>query len=114
MVTRLETQLGPAANVNPIGTTYTNLYTSTAATTNILVHMTNTSAQAQLVRLFIADSSWTSGLPAGTTLIAAIVFDASIGVGNSLQVSGIIMVSGQKLIARAAAAEVLTSLRLEW
>ena len=59
--------------VTALGTTYTLLGTVPSSTTwNTLVSITNRTSGASNLRLYIADSSWSSGEPTGGTLKAAI------------------------------------------
>lgn len=110
MTTRLEDRFG---ELTGLGTTYTIIGAAVPASTtwNTMITVTNrTSAGTAAVvnlRLYIADNSWTTGEPTGGTLKAAIAYDAAIAPGDVLQISGVVVKTGEKLIARSDTASSL-------
>lgn len=100
MATRIEDRLGAAKDV---GTTYVNVGTVPASTTfNVLVHIA--ALAACNLRLYVAASSWTTGEPTGSDLIATLAKDMPLVAGEVAQITGVIMLTGEKLIARASVA----------
>jgi hypothetical protein len=110
MATRTEDRFGEATG---LGTTYTLLGTVPASTTwNLLVNVTNRTAGVVKLRLYVADTSWTTGEPTGGTLKAAIAYDTPIAVGDVWYDSGVVMKTTEKLVARsdtAASLDILVS-----
>lgn len=106
MATRLEDRFGELA---ALGTAYTIVGAAVPASTawNLLVNVTNRTAGTVKLRLYIADTSWTTGEPTGSTLKAAIAYDLSVLAGDVIQISGIIMKTTEKLIARSDTASSL-------
>ena len=102
MATRTEDRLGAAKDV---GTTYVNVGTVPASTTfNAIVR--TVCHVACSVRLYIAANSWTTGEPTGSDLVAKLAYDRPMVVGEVIEDTGIILETGEKLIARASAAGV--------
>ena len=103
MSTYAEDRFGEIAS---LGTTYTIVGAAVPSVTkwNVLVNVTNRTAAASLLRLYIADTSWTTGEPTGGTLKVALAYDRSIAAGAVVQITGIIMKTTEKLIARASVA----------
>lgn len=110
MATRTEDRFGETTG---LGTTYTLLGTVPASTTwNLLVNVTNRTAGVVKLRLYVADTSWTTGEPTGGTLKAAIAYDTPIAVGDVWYDSGVVMKTTEKLVARsdtAASLDILVS-----
>ena len=107
MTTRLEDRFG---EISGLGTTYTIVGAAVPASTkwNTLINLANRHASATIkVRLYIADTSWTTGEPTGGTLKAAIAYDLSLLPGTVEQITGIIMLTTEKLIARSDTASSL-------
>ena len=105
MATRTEDRFG---ELTSLGTSYTLLATVTSGHTfNFLFNVTNRTAGDSLLRLYIADSSWSTGEPTGGTLKAAIAYDLPIGGGQTQQISGIIGKTTEKIVARASVASSL-------
>lgn len=100
-----ETRFGATSS---LGSTYTNLATIAASTTaNILLNVTNRTAVTANFRAYVADNSWSSGEPTGGTLKAAIAYDMPIAAGDVVQISGIVMNTGEKLIVYSGTASSL-------
>lgn len=106
MTTRLEDRFG---ELTALGTTYTIVGAAVPSATkwNVLVNITNRAASASNLRLYIADTSWSSGEPTGGTLKAALAYDTPLAVGEVIQITGIILKTTEKLIARASVASSL-------
>lgn len=105
MTTRLEDRFG---EVTGLGTTYTNLGTVPASTMwNTLFNITNRAATPAKLRLYIADTSWTTGEPTGGTLKAALAHDMQVSPGDVVQITGVIAKANEKLIARSDTASSL-------
>lgn len=106
MTTRLEDRFG---ELTALGTTYTIVGAAVPASTswNLLINVTNRTADTVKLRLYIADTSWSSGEPASTTLKAAIAYDYPILAGDVVQISGIIMKTTEKLVAYSSVASAL-------
>lgn len=104
--TRTEDRFG---ELTALGTTYTIVGAAVPALTtwNLLVNITNRTASPVNLRLYIADTSWSSAEPSGGTLKTAICYDWIISPGIPVQISGFIMKTTEKLIARASAASSL-------
>ena len=80
MATRTEDRFGEATS---LGTTYTLIATvATSHTYNLLVNVTNRTASASNLRLYIADTSWSTGEPTGGTLKVAVAYDLPIAAGD--------------------------------
>lgn len=102
---RTEKQFGYSALV---GTTYVSLGQVPAATKwNLLLNVANRTASSAKLRAYIADTTWTTGEPTGTTLVAAIAYDRTITAGDVFQVSGVVMSAGQKLVVYSSVASSL-------
>lgn len=104
MALRQEKQLGPSTNVNPLAaTTYTNIYTVPASTTsNVVLMVTNRSTGSVKARSYVAGSGWTTGEPATTNLVAAVIYDRILGPGESYATPyPFLMSAGQKLVCWA-------------
>lgn len=85
--------------VSALGTSYTLLATVPSATTwNLHLHIANRVSTTVKVRVFIADTSWTSGEPTGGTLVAAIAYDLAINSGEIVQITGIVMTATDELV----------------
>lgn len=100
---RTEKRLGVATS---LGTTYTNLFTA-AATTNTLLNVTNRTSSVASLRAYIATSSWSTGEPTGSTLVASIAYDYQLAPGEVAQFSGNVLASGEKCIVRSDTASSL-------
>ena len=100
MTTRLEDRFG---ELTALGTTYTIIGGAVPASTtwNTLVHATNRTASAVKLRLYIADTSWSSGEPTAGTLKVALAYDMDIIGGESVQITGIVVKTTEKLVARS-------------
>lgn len=99
MATRTESRFGVAKAL--AATTYTLVATVAASTTaNLLIHVANLTAGTVKVRLYIADTTWSTGAPSGSTLIETLAFDETIVAGAPpLQISGVIANTGDKIVA---------------
>lgn len=97
MSSRIETQFG---TVKDLGTTYTIVGSAVASghDLNLLLNVTNLLTSVVKIRVYIADTSWSSGAPSGSTKVAAIANDLPIAVGDVVQISGIILTATQKLV----------------
>lgn len=106
MTTRLEDRFG---EITGLGTTYTIVGAAVPASTkwNLLVNVANRTTTPAKLRLYIADTSWSTGEPTGGTLKAAIAYDLLFMPGAVKQISGIIMLATEKLIARSDTASSL-------
>jgi len=106
MTARLEDRFG---ELTALGTSYTIVGGAVPASTmwNLLVNVTNRTTGTAKLRLFIADTSWTTGEPTGSTLKAAIAYDLGIIPGDVVQISGIVMKPTEKLVARSDTASSL-------
>lgn len=101
MASRDEDRFG---EVSGLGLTYVIVGAAVPALTkwNLLVNVTNRLASATAkLRLYIADTSWSSGEPTAGALKAAIAYDLPIAAGDTVQISGIILKTTEKLIARS-------------
>lgn len=105
MATRTEDRVGEATG---LGTTYTSLGTVPASTTwNVLLNVTNRLTASVKLRAFVADNSWSTGEPTGGTLKFAMAYDMSIGAGETVQISGNVMKTTEKLVVRSDTAAAL-------
>lgn len=105
MATRTETRFG---QVTALGSTYTNIATIAASTTaNILLNITNRTASQVNFRAYVADTSWSSGEPTGGTIKAAIAYDMPIAAGDVVQISGVTMLTTEKLVVYSGTASAL-------
>lgn len=96
---RTEARFGAANN---LGTTYVNIGTVPALTVwNVLLNVANRLTVAALFRAYIADASWTTGEPTGSTLKAAIAFDVKIKAGEVKQISGAVMYATEQIVVRS-------------
>lgn len=99
---RTETRFGA---VTALGATYTNLYTVPASTTvNLLLNVTNRTATLAYLRVYIADTSWSTGEPTAGTIKAAIAYDMPITAGTVAQISGIVLNTTEKLVVYSSVA----------
>lgn len=100
MTTRIETQFGA---VKDLGTTYTlcGSAVSTGHEYNLHLNVTNLLTSVVKVRAYIADTSWGSGAPSGSTKVAALAFDMPVAVGQTIQITGIVLTAAQKLVVRS-------------
>jgi hypothetical protein len=88
-----------------LGSTYTNIGTVPASTTwNVGLNIANRTAAAVNLRAYVADTTWTTGEPSGSTLKAAICYDLSIAANGMAQITGIVMATTEKLIVYAGTA----------
>ena len=104
MSSRIETQFG---TVKDLGTTYTQVGSAVASGHEYNLHLNVTNVSASAVtgfRAYIADTSWSSGEPTGSTKVAAIVFDMPLAVGQTVQITGIVLTATQELVVRSSAA----------
>lgn len=98
-MTRTEDRLGVA---KAVGTSYTNLGTVAASTTwNLTLQAVNKTSGAVVIRAFVADSSWSTGEPTGSTLQYAICYDFTLEAGQTVQFGPEILLTGEKLIVRS-------------
>lgn len=106
MATRTEDRFG---ELTSLGTAYTIVGAAVPASTtwNTLINITNRTTGTANLRLYIADTSWSSGEPASTTLKAAIAYDYPILAGDVVQISGIILKTTEKLVAYSSVASAL-------
>lgn len=100
---RNETRFG---ELTSLGTTYTIIGAAVPSATkwNMLVNITNRTGASALLRLYIADTSWTTGEPTGGTLKTAIAYDLPIAAGDVVQISGIVANATEKIVARSSVA----------
>ena len=98
MTTRTEDRFG---ELTALGTAYTIVGAAVPASTtwNTLINITNRTTGTAKLRLYIADTSWTTGEPTGSTLKAAIAYGYPILAGDVVQISGVILKTTEKLIA---------------
>lgn len=105
MATRTESRFG---DQTALGTTYTSMFTvTTSHTYNLHINITNRTGSSVNFRAYIADNSWSSGEPTGGTLKSAIAYDLPIAAGDVVQISGIVLLSGEKLVVRSGTASAL-------
>lgn len=105
MAVRSETRFG---SISLVGTTYVSVGTVPSATTwNVLLHVANRTAGAVKLRAYIADSTWSTGEPTGTTFKATIAYDLSVSANGVIQISGFVMGAGEKLVVYADTASSL-------
>lgn len=97
MATRIETQFGVAKDLDA---TYTQIGSAVASghAWNLLLNVTNLLTSVVKLRAFIADTTWSTGAPSGSTKVAAIAFDAPVAAGDVLQISGVVLAATQKLV----------------
>ncbi len=98
MTTRLEARLGAAKDV---GTAYVSVGTA-ASDFNLLIHLAATLACA--VEVYVAAASWTTGAPTGSDLVAKLAYDMPLVAGEVAQITGVIMLSGEKLVVQSSVA----------
>lgn len=103
MSSRIEAQFGA---VKDLSTTYTQVGSAVASghLHNVHLNVTNSAATARTFRAFIADTSWSSGEPTGSTKFAAICFDLPIAVGQLVQITGVILSATQELVVWSSGA----------
>lgn len=106
MATRTEDRFG---EVTALGSTYTIIGSAVPASTtwNVLFNITNRTSSVANLRLYIADTSWSTGEPTGGTLKAAVAYDMPIAVGDVVQISGIIYKTTNKIVAYSSVASAL-------
>lgn len=105
MATRTEKRFG---ETTALGTTYTLLGTVPSATTwNVLLTVCNRTAAGALLRVYVADTSWSSGEPTGGTLKWAVCYDLPISPGEVVKISGFIMNATEELVVRSDTASSL-------
>lgn len=107
MANRDENRFG---EVTSIGTTYTIVGAAVPAATmwNTHIHLLNRHTSTTIkVRVFIADTSWTTGEPTGGTLKTALAYDTSLAPGEMIQITGVIMKTTEKLVVRSDTASSL-------
>lgn len=90
-----------------VGTTYTSLGAGTSGKTyHLRLHMTNITTDDIAVRAYVADPTWASGEPAGSTLTYTIVKDVTIPPGMTLSLE--VFLSGtEDLVVRSDTASSL-------
>jgi hypothetical protein len=94
--------------VSALGATYTLLATVPSATTwNLHLHIANRLASTVKLRAYIADTTWASGEPTGSTLVAAIAYDLAIDANEVLQITGIVLTATDELVVYADTASSL-------
>ena len=100
MTTRLEDRFG---ELTGLGVTYTIVGAAVPAITtwNILANVTNRTTSSVKLRLYIADTSWSSGEPTGGTLKTALAYDMPLSAGEVVQISGVIVKTTEKIVARS-------------
>lgn len=103
MATRTEDRFG---EVSGLGTTYTSVGGPVPASTtwNVLFNVTNVTGANSSLRLYIADTSWTSGEPTAGTLKVRIAYDLIVAAGETLQITGFIVKTTEEIVARASVA----------
>lgn len=103
---RTETRFGATSS---LGTTYTNVYTvPTATTANVLLNITSRSSSTVYFRAYIATSSWTSGEPTSTALVACVAYDTAIYANDApTQISNVVINAGEKLVVYSSSASSL-------
>lgn len=97
---RIESQFGAAKD---LGSTYTAIGSAVASNHawNLLLNVTSLLTTVVKFRAYIADTSWSSGAPSGSTKTAAIVFDYPVAPGDVVQISGVVLAATQKLVVYA-------------
>lgn len=103
---RTETQLGV---YTALGTAYTQVGSDIAASTTFNLHLnvTNRTTNTAKLRAYVADGTWSSGEPTGSTIEAAIAYDLPIAPGEVVQISGIVMATTNALVVRSDTASSL-------
>lgn len=106
MATRTENRFG---QVTALGSTYTIIGSAVPSSTtwNVLFNITNRTSSVANLRLYIADNSWSSGEPTGGTLKTAVAYDMPIAVGDVVQISGIVYLTTEKIVAYSSVASAL-------
>lgn len=99
---RTEARLGA---VSGLDAAYVNVGTA-SDDFNLNVNVTNRTDATVELRLYIAPGSWSADEPTGAGAYA-IAYDLPIAAGDVVQISGVLMISGEKLIAHAGAADSL-------
>ena len=94
---RDEEQFG---TVKDLDSTYTLLgEVPTGHRWNVYLQAVNLLDTVVKIRAFIADNSWSSAEPSGSTKVVAIAYDTDVGSeGGIFFESGIVMLAGQKLV----------------
>lgn len=104
---RVETRFGGTVAV---GTAYVTLATIGAGTTaNLLLNVANRTTGGAAIRVYVAGSAYSSGEPTGAgTVVAAIAYDMTVPANDPpIQISGIVMNAGEKLVVRSDTASSL-------
>jgi hypothetical protein len=107
MATRTEKRFG---ELSAVGLTYVIVGAAVPSSTtwNMLVHVTNRTTSSSLLRLYIADATWTTGEPTSTALKVALAYDFLVAPGDSVVVcSGIIVKATEQIVARSSVASSL-------
>lgn len=87
-----------------LGVTYTQIGPDVPASTtwNTHINITNrTASTTAKLRLYIADTSWTTGEPTGGTLKVALAYDMPIAAGETVQISGVVVLTTEQVVARS-------------
>lgn len=101
MATRTEKRFGETTG---LGTAYTQIGPDVPASTTWVTHfnITNRTASTTVkLRLYIADTSWTTGEPTGGTLKTALAYDTPIAAGEVVQISGVVVLTTEQIVARS-------------
>jgi hypothetical protein len=100
MTTRLEKRFGEGTSV---GQTYVRIGPAVPGATTWVTHinLTNRTAGTIKVRLYIADTSWSTGEPTGGTLKTAICYDLPLLPGGDQQILGVVLLTTEQFIARS-------------
>ena len=100
MSSRIETHFGTTKD---LGTTYTQIGSGIASghLLNLHLNVTNLLTSVVKLRAYIADTSWSSGEPTGSTKVASIAFDVPVAAGETLQITGVILAATHELVVRS-------------
>ena len=107
MATRTEKRFGESTG---LGTSYTQIGPDVPASTTWITHINVTNRTASTtakLRLYIADTSWTTGEPTGGTLKVAVAYDMPIAAGEVIQISGVVVQTTEQVVARSDTASAL-------
>lgn len=106
MATRTEKRFG---ELTALGTAYTIIGAAVPASTtwNLAFTVTNRTTSTSSLRLYIADTSWTTGEPTGGTLKTALAYDYPVAPGEVFQITGVVALTTEQIVARASVASSL-------
>lgn len=92
-------------NAKAVGTTYVLVGAGTSGRkVQAMAHVANLTASAVNLRLYIADTSWSSGEPTGGTLVDTLAYDVSIPANGVAGVGPFHIAGTNEVVVRAGTA----------